>query len=161
MALLEVRSLVKEFARHHGLLRKASVVRAVDGVSFSIDAGETFGLVGESGSGKTTTGRCVLRLIEPTSGSVRFAGEDMLAFAPERLRAARRDMQIVFQDPYASLNPRMRVGAIVAEPLVIHGIGDHTSREARVAELLQLVGLEPSMARRYPRDFSGGQRQRI
>jgi ABC-type oligopeptide transport system ATPase subunit len=133
----------------------------VDDVSFDIDEGETLGLVGESGSGKTTTGRCILRLIEPTSGEVRFKGEDVRAFAPARLRAARREMQIVFQDPYSSLNPRMRVDAIVAEPLVIHGIGDRSGREARVAELLQLVGLEPSMARRYPRDFSGGQRQRI
>jgi peptide/nickel transport system ATP-binding protein len=161
MALVEVRHLTKTFARRRGWLRQPDQTTVVDDVSFDIEEGETFGLVGESGSGKTTTGRCILRLVEPTSGEVRFKGEDVCAFAPARLRAARRDMQIVFQDPYSSLNPRMRVAAIVAEPLVIHGIGDHPRREARVAELLQLVGLEPSMARRYPRDFSGGQRQRI
>ena len=161
MAIVEVRHLTKTFAQRRSWFSAAEATTVVDDVSFDIDEGETFALVGESGSGKTTTGRCILRLIEPTSGEVRFKGEDVLSFAPARLRAARRHMQIVFQDPYSSLNPRMRVGAIVAEPLVIHGIGDHTSREARVAELLQLVGLEPSMARRYPRDFSGGQRQRI
>ena len=110
-------------------------MKAVDDVSFSIEKGETFGLVGESGSGKTTTGRCILRLIEPTSGEVRFAGEDVLAFTPQRMRAARRDMQIVFQDPYASLNPRMRVGAIVEEPLVIHKVGTAAERRMRVADL--------------------------
>jgi len=161
MRLVEVRHLTKAFARPRGWLRRPDETTVVDDVSFDIDEGETLGLVGESGSGKTTTGRCILRLIEPTSGEVRFKGEDVRAFAPARLRAARREMQIVFQDPYSSLNPRMRVDAIVAEPLVIHGIGDRSGREARVAELLQLVGLEPSMARRYPRDFSGGQRQRI
>src|SRR6185503_8500438 len=116
MPLLEVQNLVKEFTRKRGILAPASLVRAVDGVSFTIDEGETFGLVGESGSGKTTTGRCILRLIEPTSGNVRFKGEDVLGFSRARLREARRDMQIVFQDPYSSLNPRMRVGAIVEEP---------------------------------------------
>jgi len=161
MRLVEVRHLTKAFARPRGWLRRPDETTVVDDVSFDIDEGETLGLVGESGSGKTTTGRCILRLIEPTSGEVRFKGEDVRAFAPARLRAARREMQIVFQDPYSSLNPGMRVGAIVAEPLVIHGIGDRSGRDARVAELLQLVGLEPSMARRYPRDFSGGQRQRI
>jgi oligopeptide transport system ATP-binding protein len=161
MALVEVRHLRKTFPRTRGWFRRPDETTVVDDVSFDIHEGETFGLVGESGSGKTTTGRCILRLIEPTSGEVRFKGEDLGTFAPARLRAARREMQIVFQDPYSSLNPRMRVGAIVAEPLVIHGIGDRPAREARVAELLQLVGLEPSMARRYPRDFSGGQRQRI
>jgi ABC-type oligopeptide transport system ATPase subunit len=161
MAILEVRHLTKTFAQRRSWFSAAEATTVVDDVSFDIEEGETFGLVGESGSGKTTTGRCILRLIEPTSGEVRFKGEDVLSFAPARLRAARRDMQIVFQDPYSSLNPRMRVSAIVAEPLVIHGIRDRTRREARVAELLQLVGLEPSMARRHPRDFSGGQRQRI
>jgi ABC-type oligopeptide transport system ATPase subunit len=161
MAIVEVRHLTKTFAQRRSWFSAQEATTVVDDVSFDIEEGETFGLVGESGSGKTTTGRCILRLIEPTSGEVRFKGEDVLSFAPARLRAARRDMQIVFQDPYSSLNPRMRVGAIVAEPLVIHGIGDRTRREARVADLLQLVGLEPSMARRYPRDFSGGQRQRI
>jgi peptide/nickel transport system ATP-binding protein/oligopeptide transport system ATP-binding protein len=136
-------------------------VRAVDDVSFTIAEGETFGLVGESGSGKTTTGRCILRLIEPTSGEVRFKGEDVLRFSRERLRAARRDMQIVFQDPYSSLNPRMRVGDIVEEPLIIHRIGSKAERRARVAELFDLVGLDPSQRARYPHQFSGGQRQRI
>jgi oligopeptide transport system ATP-binding protein len=159
--LLEVRNLVKEFSRRHGLFRAAASVRAVDGVSFTIDQGETFGLVGESGSGKTTTGRCILRLIEPTSGEVRFNGEDVLSFSRTRLRQARRDMQIVFQDPYSSLNPRMRVGSIVEEPLIIHGIGDRASRRMRVAELFELVGLDPDQLRRYPHQFSGGQRQRI
>jgi len=137
------------------------VLRAVDDISFGIDAGETFGLVGESGSGKTTTGRCILRLVEPTAGEVRFRGEDVLAFARPRMRLARRDMQIVFQDPYSSLNPRMRVGAIIEEPLVIHRLGSRAERRARVVELVRLVGLDPSYLSRYPHEFSGGQRQRI
>jgi len=161
MPLLEVTTLVKEFSRKRGLLAPASIVRAVDGVSFTIDEGETFGLVGESGSGKTTTGRCILRLIEPTSGDVRFKGEDVLRFSRARLRQARRDMQIVFQDPYSSLNPRMRVGDIVEEPLIIHRVGAKPQRRARVAELFELVGLDPSQLTRYPHQFSGGQRQRI
>jgi oligopeptide transport system ATP-binding protein len=161
MPLLEVENLVKEFRRKRGFLAPTSVVRAVDDVSFSVDQGETFGLVGESGSGKTTTGRCVLRLIEPTSGKVRFKGEDVLALSASRMRAARRDMQIVFQDPYSSLNPRMRVGAIVEEPLIIHKMGNRRERGARVAELFDLVGLDPSQLARYPHQFSGGQRQRI
>ena len=160
-ALLEVRSLVKEFARRSGFFRAPTVVRAVDDVSFTIDAGETFGLVGESGSGKTTTGRCLLRLIEPTSGEVRFKGEDVLAFSRARMRQARREMQIVFQDPYSSLNPRMRVGDIVEEPLIIHRIGKKPERRQRVEELFTLVGLDPSHLARYPHQFSGGQRQRI
>ena len=161
MPLLEVSHLTKRFNRRRGWFEAAHVTTAVDDVSFSIDAGETFGLVGESGSGKTTTGRCILRLVEPTSGQIRFEGEDVLAFDPDRLRAARRRMQIVFQDPYGSLNPRLRVGAIVEEPLVIHRIGTAAERDARVDELLTLVGLEPAMRLRYPREFSGGQRQRI
>ena len=161
MALLEVRHLVKEFSRSRGLFASPSVVRAVDDVSFTIEEGETFGLVGESGSGKTTTGRCILRLIEPTSGEVRFRDEDVLGFSKSRLRQARRDMQIVFQDPYSSLNPRMRVGDIVEEPLIIHRIGTKAERRARVAELFDLVGLDPSQLARYPHQFSGGQRQRI
>jgi peptide/nickel transport system ATP-binding protein len=161
MPLLEVSRLVKEFSRRHGVLAARSIVRAVDDVSFTIDEGETFGLVGESGSGKTTTGRCILRLIEPTSGQVRFKGEDVLGFSRARLRQARREMQIVFQDPYSSLNPRMRVGSIVEEPLVIHRVGDKPQRKARVAELFELVGLDPSLVARYPHQFSGGQRQRI
>ncbi len=161
MPLLEVRHLVKHFVRGQGLFRSPAVVKAVDGVSFEIGEGEMFGLVGESGSGKSTTGRCILRLIEPTSGEVRFRGENVLEFPRPRMRLARRDMQIVFQDPYSSLNPRMRVGDIVEEPLVIHGLGTRAERRERVAELFQLVGLDPDYLRRYPHQFSGGQRQRI
>src|SRR5512145_1826258 len=160
-ALLEVRRLVKHFARKQGLFARPSIVRAVDDVSFVVEEGEMFGLVGESGSGKSTTGRCILRLIEPTAGEVLFRGGDVLGFSAARLRQARRDMQVVFQDPYSSLNPRMRVGAIVEEPLVIHGIGSAEERRARVAELFELVGLESAHTRRYPHEFSGGQRQRI
>ena len=161
MALVEVRNLVKHFERGGGLFREKSIVRAVDDVSFSVDEGETFALVGESGSGKSTTGRCILRLIEPTSGDVLFRGENVLTFSTKRMRQARRDMQIVFQDPYSSLNPRMRVGEIVEEPLVIHGLGSRVERRARVEELFELVGLEGDHVHRYPHEFSGGQRQRI
>ena len=161
MPLLEVRHLVKEFSRARGLFAAASVVRAVDGVSFTIDEGETFGLVGESGSGKTTTGRCILRLIEPTSGEVRFKGEDVLRFSRERLRQARRDMQIVFQDPYSSLNPRKTVDQIVGEPLRVHTKMARGERSERVRWLLEKVGLSARHMGRYPHEFSGGQRQRI
>jgi oligopeptide transport system ATP-binding protein len=161
MALVEVRNLVKHFQRGGGFLRAASVVRAVDNVSFSIDEGETYGLVGESGSGKSTTGRCMLRLIEPTSGEMRFRDEDVLAFDRSRMRAARRDMQMVFQDPYSSLNPRMRARDIVEEPLIIHRIGARAERRDKVAELFRLVGLDPGHMDRFPHEFSGGQRQRI
>jgi oligopeptide transport system ATP-binding protein len=161
MALLEVRGLVKEFSRGRGLFKSGDPVRAVDEVSFEIAEGETFGLVGESGSGKTTTGRCILRLIEPTAGEVRFRDRDVLALSRRDLRQARREMQIVFQDPYSSLNPRMRVGAIVEEPLIIHRVGSKAERRARVAELFALVGLEPGHVARFPHEFSGGQRQRI
>jgi len=161
MALVEVEHLTKQFARGGGLLGGRTTVTAVDDVSFAIDQGETFGLVGESGSGKTTTGRCILRLIEPTGGSVRFAGEDVLACTSERMRAVRRDMQIVFQDPYASLNPRMRAREIVEEPLVIHRLGSRDERRERAAELFRLVGLDAAHLERYPHQFSGGQRQRI
>ncbi len=161
MPLVEVAHLTREFVRGSGLLSHHTRIRAVDDVSFGIEASETFGLVGESGSGKTTTGRCILRLIEPTGGAVRFDGEEVLAFSPERMRAARRDMQIVFQDPYGSLNPRMRVREIVEEPLVIHGIGTRAERRERVAELFRLVGLDAGHLDRYPHQFSGGQRQRI
>ncbi len=159
--LLRVRHLVKEYTRRRGMLLRASTVRAVDGVSFEVGRGETLGLVGESGSGKTTTARMVLRLIEPTSGEVWFEGRDVLALPAGELRRLRRQMQMVFQDPWSSLNPRMRVGAIVEEPLVIHRVGDRAARRERVVELLRLVGLDPSQARRYPSELSGGQRQRI
>lgn len=159
--LLQVRNLTKEFTRKAGIFSKPVAVRAVDEVSFEIFEGETFGLVGESGSGKTTTGRCILRLIEPTSGEVEFRGEDVLAFSRRRMREARRDMQIVFQDPFSSLNPRMRVQTIVEEPLIIHRVGSKAERLARVRELFDLVGLDPSQLSRYPHQFSGGQRQRI
>jgi len=161
MPLLDVRGLTKHFVRKHGFFRPPSIVKAVEDVTFSIDEGELFGLVGESGSGKSTTGRCILRLIEPTAGEVHFRGENVLSFSKARMRLARRDMQIVFQDPYSSLNPRMRAGTIVEEPLIIHRIGGRDERRARVAELFELVGLEPDHARRYPHEFSGGQRQRI
>jgi oligopeptide transport system ATP-binding protein len=161
MALVEVSHLVKTFTRGGGLFRPGASVTAVDDVSFAIEQGETFGLVGESGSGKTTTGRCMLRLVEPTSGSVVFQGEDVLALSSRRMRERRRDMQIVFQDPYSSLNPRMRARRIVEEPLVIHRQGDRSARRDRVAELFQLVGLDAAHLERYPHEFSGGQRQRI
>jgi ABC-type oligopeptide transport system ATPase subunit len=161
MPLLTVRNLVKEFSRGRGWWDRPGVVRAVDGVSFDVEPGETFGLVGESGSGKTTTGRCILRLVEPTSGEVRFNGRDVLGLRADELRRARRDMQIVFQDPYSSLNPRMCVRRIVEEPLVIHKLGTKGERRDRVAELSRLVGLDPAHLDRYPHEFSGGQRQRI
>jgi ABC-type oligopeptide transport system ATPase subunit len=161
MPLVEVSHLVKHFVRGGGLLGGGTIVKAVDDVGFTIEEGETFGLVGESGSGKTTTGRCLLRLIEPTSGVVRFRGEDILSFPRRRLREARRDMQMVFQDPYSSLNPRMRARQIVEEPLIIHRLGDSGARYRRVAELFDLVGLNPAHRERYPHQFSGGQRQRI
>jgi ABC-type oligopeptide transport system ATPase subunit len=151
MPLSEVRDLTTRYG----------TALAVDNVSFDIVEGETFGLVGESGSGKTTTGRCLLRLIEPSAGEVRFRGENVLKFSRERMRQARRDMQMVFQDPYSSLNPRMTVRAIVEEPLLIHRLGTRTERARRVAELFELVGLDPSMLDRLPHEFSGGQRQRI
>ncbi|PWT82016.1 MAG: peptide ABC transporter substrate-binding protein [Acidobacteria bacterium] len=155
--LVEVRELVKHFP----IDGSDDVVRAVDGVSFSILRGETLGLVGESGCGKSTVGRCLLRLIEPTSGEVSFEGRNVLSMRKSELRELRREMQIVFQDPYASLNPRMKVGNIVAEPLIIHGIGSKTERRDRVADLLKRVGLDPAYSNRYPHEFSGGQRQRI
>ncbi|HMD33921.1 MAG TPA: oligopeptide/dipeptide ABC transporter ATP-binding protein [Vicinamibacterales bacterium] len=161
MPLVEVDHLVKTYVRGAGPFRAGESVTAVDDISFVIQEGETFGLVGESGSGKTTSGRCILRLVEPTSGAVRFRGEDVLTFSPERMRRARRDMQIVFQDPFSSLNPRMRAGQIVEEPLVIHALGSRNERRERAAELFRLVGLDPAMRDRRPREFSGGQRQRI
>jgi ABC-type oligopeptide transport system ATPase subunit len=161
MPLVEVSRLAKHFVRGGGLFGRTTIVKAVDGVSFAVDEGETFGLVGESGSGKTTTGRCLLRLIEPTSGSVMFRGADVLRLSTPRLRQARREMQIVFQDPHSSLNPRMRAQHIVEEPLIIHRIGGGRARRDRVAELFGLVGLDTAHMARYPHQFSGGQRQRI
>jgi ABC-type oligopeptide transport system ATPase subunit len=159
--IVDVKQLVKEFPGSGGLFGRGPGVRAVDEVSFAIAPGETFGLVGESGCGKTTTGRCLLRLIEPTSGEIRFKDLDVRALSARELRRARRHFQIVFQDPYSSLNPRMRVGAIVEEPLVIHRIGTRAERRAKVQSLFELVGLDPLAVVKYPHEFSGGQRQRI
>ena len=156
-ALVNVRELVKHFP----VEGSDDVVRAVDGVTFTIMRGETLGLVGESGCGKSTVGRCLLRLIEPTAGEVTFDGRDVLSLGKNELRQLRREMQIVFQDPYASLNPRMKVGDLVGEPLVIHNIGTKSDRRERVGELLRRVGLDPDYRNRYPHEFSGGQRQRI
>ena len=154
--LVEIKDLKKYFPVPH-----KQVVRAVDGVSFTINRGETLGLVGESGCGKTTVGRCILRLIEPTTGEIRFDERDLLKQDRGEMRALRRRMQIIFQDPYSSLNPRMKVGSIISEPLEIHHVGDRRERKDRVAELLRVVGLDPDYASRYPHQFSGGQRQRI
>jgi peptide/nickel transport system ATP-binding protein/oligopeptide transport system ATP-binding protein len=159
--ILEVEGLVKHFPIRAGLLRRpVGVVHAVCDVSFTVDRGETLGLVGESGSGKSTTARCVMRLIEPTAGTVSFQGQDVGSMKGGELRRLRRRMQIVFQDPYASLNPRMTVHAIVADPLRVHGLYRNHGPE-RVRELLDRVGLNPEHASRYPHEFSGGQRQRI
>jgi ABC-type oligopeptide transport system ATPase subunit len=160
MPLLEVRQLGKRYEQR-ALWRPPRVTHAVRDVSFTIEEGETFGLVGESGSGKTTTGRCVLRLVEPTAGEVRFKGENVLSLDRKAMRQRRRQMQMVFQDPYASLNPRHRVSTILVEPLDIHTVGTPTWRRARATELLELVGLERDAMSRYPHEFSGGQRQRI
>jgi oligopeptide transport system ATP-binding protein len=162
-ALLEVENLKVHFPLRRGWFRSArDHVRAVDGVSFRLAPGETLGLVGESGCGKTTLGRAVLRLVEPTEGRVLLEGEDLTRLDGAALRARRRKLQMIFQDPYSSLNPRMTVEDIVGEALDIHGLAtDRTARQARVAELLRAVGLEPSHALRYPHEFSGGQRQRI
>jgi len=162
MALLEVEGLVKHFVAQRSLFGRALAhVRAVDGVSFSLEAGKTLALVGESGCGKSTVSRLVLRLIEPDAGAIRFDGRDLRSLDAEALRAFRREAQIVFQDPYASLNPRMTVGQLLTEPLALHDLMPASRRRGRVEELLHLVGLEPRLARRYPHEFSGGQRQRI
>jgi len=160
--LLEVNNLVKHFPIKGGILRRTvAVVKAVDGVSFTLKRGETLGLVGESGCGKTTTGRTILRLEKATDGEVIFDGKDVLAASGSQLKALRRDMQIVFQDPYASLDPRMTIGESVAEGLTIHGIGSKAERIERVREVLAKVGMHPSHMERFPHEFSGGQRQRI
>jgi peptide/nickel transport system ATP-binding protein/oligopeptide transport system ATP-binding protein len=160
--LVEAEGLVKHFvARRSALGRPLAHVKAVDGVSFTVEAGKTLALVGESGSGKSTVGRLVLRLIEPTAGSMRFDRRDVFALSESAARRFRREAQLVFQDPYASLNPRMTVGAMLAEPLALHDIVPADKRRTRVAELLDMVGLEPRFAPRYPHEFSGGQRQRI
>jgi len=161
--LLVVQNLTKHFPIKKGFLfdRTVDHVRAVDDVSFEIREGETLGLVGESGSGKSTTGYCILQLLKPTSGSVRFQGEELTKLRREALRSMRRQMQIVFQDPYASLNPRMTIGDIVGEPLVVHSLGTRQRRRRTVEELLEVVGFNPDFINRYPHEFSGGQRQRI
>jgi ABC-type glutathione transport system ATPase component len=163
MHLLEVRNLTKIFSLGESILGGAAKgeVRAVDDVSLDIESGETLGLVGESGSGKSTLGRLALRLIEPTSGNIRFQGRDLLAASRSDVRGLRRDMQIIFQDPFGSLDPRMRVGDVISEPLLIHDRLSPALRRERVTELLRAVGLEESAWRRYPHEFSGGQRQRI
>ncbi len=161
--LLRVKDLVKRFPIKGGWFgREVENVHAVDGVSFDLAAGETLGVVGESGCGKSTTGRCILRLIEPTSGEVWFEGRNVTALGKDELRALARDMQIIFQDPYASLNPRMTVGAIVGEALIIHKLTRNAREfQGRIVELLETVGLSADHMRRYPHEFSGGQRQRI
>jgi len=156
MSLLEVRHLSKTYAGAHG-----AVVQAVSDVSFDMAAGEVLGVVGESGCGKSTLGRALLRLVEPSAGTVRFAGQDLTGLDRTGLKRARRDLQIIFQDPFGSLNPRHRVGTIIGEPLVVHRIGSAAERAGRVAELLALVGLPADSGRRFPHEFSGGQRQRI
>ena len=162
-ALLEVRDLVKHFPVGGGVLSKeTAMVRAVDGVSFELRRGETLGLVGESGCGKTTTGRCILQLERPTAGSIRFQGEELTTLPPAAMRKVRQRMQVIFQDPYSSLNPRMTVGQIIEEPLKVHGIvNEAPARTERVRELLVQVGLLPQHAKRYPHQLSGGQRQRV
>ncbi|MBI3951288.1 MAG: ABC transporter ATP-binding protein [Acidobacteria bacterium] len=160
--LVEVKILKKHFSMGDGFFGSTrQVVRAVDGVSFTIGKGETLGLVGESGSGKTTTGRCMLRLIEPTSGVVRFESTNLLQLKRKEMRAMRRHMQIIFQDPYSSLNPRMTIGKIIEEPLIVHRLSTRAERQERVRKLMADVGLDPSYINRYPHEFSGGQRQRV
>jgi len=161
-ALVSVRNLRKEFPIKKGIFsRQVGAVKAVNDVSFDVARGETLGVVGESGCGKTTTGRAILRLIEPSSGEIRFEGRDVRAMGTSELRALRREMQIIFQDPVSSLNPRMTVGAIIREGLTIHKLAEGAQADTRVRQLLQEVGLRPEYANRYPHEFSGGQRQRI
>ncbi|MGL4964468.1 MAG: ABC transporter ATP-binding protein [Inquilinus sp.] len=160
-ALLEGKGLVKRFGGGRSLFGGSPLVHAVDGVSLAIRPGETFAVVGESGCGKSTLGRLLLRLIEPTAGQVMYRGRDLTALPPKEMRALRRELQIIFQDPYASLNPRMTVGDIIGEPIWLHGLAQGSERRDKVAELLRIVGLLPDHAGRYPHEFSGGQRQRI
>jgi len=162
-ALLQVRDLRKEFPVKSGFVieRVSHTVKAVDGVSFEIPEGKTLGLVGESGSGKSTTGYCILQLLKPTAGSIVFQGKELTKLGRGEIRRMRREMQIVFQDPYSSLDPRMTVGDIVAEPLEVHGVGSKRTRRGRVRELLDVVGFNPDYTNRYPHEFSGGQRQRV
>ncbi|MCA1723835.1 MAG: dipeptide ABC transporter ATP-binding protein [Thermomicrobia bacterium] len=161
--LLEVNDLVMHFPLTRGIIlqRKVGAVQAVDGVSFAVKKGETLGLVGESGCGKSTTGRAILQLYKPTSGEVNFLGKDLTKLDAGEMRKMRRHLQMIFQDPYASLNPRMTVGSIISEPMQIHNLVDRRHRNERVQELLETVGLNPYFANRYPHEFSGGQRQRI
>ena len=161
--LIDVRDLQMHFPVTKGVIFQSRVgdIKAVDGVSFQIMRGETLGLVGESGSGKTTLGRCILQLLKPTGGEVRFRGQDLMQLSGKQMRPLRRELQVIFQDPYGSLNPRMTVGSIVEEPLIIHKQGSKEERKRRVAELFEVVGLNPGMMDRYPNEFSGGQRQRI
>src|SRR4051795_10927943 len=161
--IMEVRDLVKHFPIRAGFLqRQVGAVQAVDGVSFDVVRGETLGLVGESGCGKSTTARLLMRLLDPSSGSINFDGREIAMLSRSDLRPLRREMQMVFQDPYSSLNPRKTVGSIIADPFVIHGIGDDgKGRKKRVQELMEVVGLNPEHYNRYPHEFSGGQRQRI
>ena len=161
-ALLEVDNLVRHFVAERSILGQPKVVvRAVDGVSFKVDAGKTLALVGEFGCGKSTVGRLILRLIEAQAGRILFEGRDIAGYSAEELRAYRRKAQIIFQDPYASLNPRMTIAQTLAEPLALHGLAEPSRRRQRVDDILRLVGLEPRFAQRYPHEFSGGQRQRI
>lgn len=160
--LLKVENLKKYYPIKGGIFGKVSeTVRAVDGVSFTVNEGETLGIVGESGCGKSTTGRMIMRLIEPTEGSIQFEGKDILNISKSEMRKVRKDVQMIFQDPFASLNPRQTVGSIIEEPMIVHGLGDRKERRERVEELLELVGLSAYHAKRYPHQFSGGQRQRI
>jgi oligopeptide transport system ATP-binding protein len=160
--LLDVKNLIKSFPlKKTRIFQEQHYVQAVNGVSFSLKKGETLGLVGESGCGKTTTGRAILRLIEPTSGAINFEGQNVAGFTEKELKEFRRNAQMIFQDPFASLNPRMKIGDIVSEPLFVHGMGTKKERTDKVAEVLNKVGLEPSYMKRFPYEFSGGQRQRI
>ena len=162
--ILDVRELKMHFPVTSGIIMQRTVaqIKAVDGISFQVRRGETFGLVGESGCGKTTTGRCILQLYKPTAGQIFFDGVELSSLSNREMRAKRREMQVIFQDPYSSLNPRMTAGNIIGEPLIVHGLVENKAEyRERVAELLQNVGLNPYMSDRFPYEFSGGQRQRV